>query len=362
MTAAVPAIADLTSRLRNRVPVHGHNGRSGAILERASLDGEAVIIKTVDPAIDVTMRLVADTVGREHDLWQRGVLDDLGPRVTHAIISAGRDRRQLVTVMRDLGNAVLGWDRRLSRTELSRVFAALAAVHHRFAGAPPAGLVDLPTRLTLLTPRRMAPLVGTHPLATAVIEGWQHFFELVADPLAAGIEAALGDPARLLASLEHASPTLCHGDAWLVNMALTGDDVVLLDWNLATAGPAALDFVTFAIGCSSHVDATRETVLRAGREACRDLVDDDAWDAAVVWALCELGWNKALDAVTHDDPTQRLAARDELAWWTTRAEHALARIGSPASARRCSTRSAETLAIPAGAAGPSGRRRCGGPA
>jgi hypothetical protein len=203
MTAAVPAIADLTSRLRNRVPVHGHNGRSGAILERASLDGEAVIIKTVDPAIDVTMRLVADTVGREHDLWQRGVLDDLGPRVTHAIISAGRDRRQLVTVMRDLGNAVLGWDRRLSRTELSRVFAALAAVHHRFAGAPPAGLVDLPTRLTLLTPRRMAPLVGTHPLATAVIEGWQHFFELVADPLAAGIEAALGDPARLLASLEH---------------------------------------------------------------------------------------------------------------------------------------------------------------
>lgn len=323
MTATVPAIADVMARLGDRVPIDGHDGRSGATLEQATLDGVSVIVKTVHPDLDVTMRLATDRSGREQDLWRRGVLDDLGPGVSHAIVAAGHDCGRLVTVMRDLGDAVLNWDRRLSPTDLDRVFGALDAVHRHFAGAPPAGLVDLPTRLNLLSPQRMASLAGTHPLATAVVEGWQHFFELVPDPVATEIANALRQPARLAAALERATPTLCHGDAWLVNMALTADDVVLLDWNLATRGPAVLDFVTFTIGCASHVDATREQVLAAGRAACRDTVDDDAWEAGVVWALCELGWNKALDAVTHDDPAQRAAAQDELDWWVARTETAL---------------------------------------
>jgi aminoglycoside phosphotransferase (APT) family kinase protein len=35
--------------------------------------------------------------------------------------------------------------------------------------------------------------------------------------------------------------TLLHGDLATVNMAIEGDDLVLLDWTLATAGPGALD-------------------------------------------------------------------------------------------------------------------------
>jgi hypothetical protein len=45
----------------------------------------------------------------------------------------------------------------------------------------------------------------------------------------------------------------------------------------------------------------------------------------VFWALCELGWNKALDAATHPDPAHRACAADELAWWVERAEKALTR-------------------------------------
>lgn len=329
MTPTVPAppISEVIARLRDRMPVHGHDGRSGATLERATLDGVPVIVKTVDPDLDLTLRVAQGSAGREHDLWRRGVLDGLGPGVTHAIVAAGCDRGRLVTVMRDLGDSVLSWNRRLSPTDLDRVFGALRTVHRRFAGAPPPGLVDLTTRLTLLSPQSMAPLAGTHALAAAVVEGWQHFFELVGDPVATEIASLLNHPAPLAAALGRATPTMCHGDAWLVNMALSGDDVVLLDWNLATNGPALVDFVVFAIGCASHVDLPREQVLAAGRDACRDTVEDDVWEAGVLWALCELGWNKALDAATHHDPAMRSAALDELDWWVARAETALESIG-----------------------------------
>ena len=132
--------------------------------------------------------------------------------------------------------------------------------------------------------------------------GWECFAELVPGRVADAVFGALRDPAGLVATLGAAPPTLCHGDAWLVNIALTDDEVVLLDWALATAGPASLDLVAFTVGCASHVDLPRAAVLAAAREACRPLVDDTVWDATVFWALCELGWNKALDAATPRRP------------------------------------------------------------
>ena len=60
--------------------------------------------------------------------------------------------------------------------------------------------------------------------------------------------------------------------------------------------------------------------------ACRPLVEDTVWDATVFWALCELGWNKALDAASHTDPAQR-AARQPPSWpgGSERADAALSR-------------------------------------
>jgi len=227
--------------------------------------------------------------------------------------------------MRDLGAAVLSWDRRITPDELRRLFGGLAAVHRAFADRPPDGLCDLATRVTLFAPDGLAALAERFDLIAAVRHGWERFAELVPAAIADAVFATLRDPARLVAALGTALATLCHGDAWLVNMALTSDEVVLLDWALATRGPASIDLVAFAVGCASHVDLPREGVLAAAREACRPLVDDPAWDATVFWALCELGWNKALDATTHADPAQRAAAAAELAWWVDRADAALSR-------------------------------------
>ena len=322
---------DLLERVTDRVPLDGHDGRSGARLERGVLEGLRVIVKTVDPEEDLSLLLGGDPDGRERRLWADGVLDRLPPRTGHAVIAAGWTGGRLVTVMRDLGPAVLSWDRRITPAELRRLFDGLSAVHRAFAGAPPAGLCDLAIRLTLFAPDALGPLAERFGLIAAVRRGWESFAELVPAAVAEAVFDSLRDPTGLAATLGAAPPTLCHGDAWLVNIALTDDAVVLLDWALATKGPASLDLVAFVVGCASHVDLPRAAVLAAAREACRPLVDDVVWDATVFWALCELGWNKALDATTHADPAQRAAAAAELAWWVERADAALSRNGYPAA-------------------------------
>lgn len=319
-------VSALLARVADRVPLDGHDGRSGARLERAVLDGARVVVKTADPATDLPALLGVDPDGREHRLWADGVLDRLPAGVGHAVVAAGWSGAEHVTVMRDLGDAVLTWDRRLDAAGLDRVLGGLAAVHGAFAGRPPAGLCDLATRVSLFAPQRMAPHAGRSVLAAAVLTGWEHFARLVPAPVAGAVSATLGDPRGLVAALGAAPPTLCHGDAWLVNVALTPDEVVLLDWGVATAGPASLDLVGVVVGCASHVALPREDVLAAARRACAGLVDDRVWEATLFWALCELGWNKALDAATHPDPAQRAAAADELAWWVARADAALGRV------------------------------------
>jgi hypothetical protein len=284
-----------------------------------------VVVKIVEPHTDLSLLLGGDPSGRERRLWADGVLDRLPAGTSHALIAAGWTGARLVTVMRDLGDAVLTWERRITAAELRRLFGGLSTVHSMFAGRPPAGLCDLATRLTLFAPDGLGSLAERFDLVDAVRQGWEHFAELVPGPVADAVFGALRAPARLVATLGAAPSTLCHGDAWLVNVALTDDEVVLLDWALATAGPASLDLVEFIVGCASNVDLPRSGVFAVARDACRPLVDDTVWDATVFWALCELGWNKAIDAATHADPVQRAAAAAELAWWVERADAALSR-------------------------------------
>ncbi len=133
--------------------------------------------------------------------------------------------------------------------------------------------------------------------------------------VADAILGTLADPSWLVATLRRAPVTLIHGDAWLPNVAFEPRQVVLLDWTLATAGPGLLDALSFCVGCMSNVDLPREEVLAAVRRRCAPDADDEVWQAALFWALCELGWNKALDATDHPDPAQRAYARAELDWW-----------------------------------------------
>ena len=124
-----------------------NDGKSGARLERAVLrDGRKVVVKRMTPADDFTMSLVGDTEAREYRLWSAGVLDRLPDQVGHCVLDAFVADGETVIVMSDLGDAVLGWDDRLDRSQVSGCFGAVAAMHRAFLGAAPAEAPACTTR------------------------------------------------------------------------------------------------------------------------------------------------------------------------------------------------------------------------
>jgi hypothetical protein len=314
----------ILDRVVERTALEDHDGRSGALIERVVLDdGTRLVVKRSQPDTDITLRLTGG-IDRERMLWSAGVLDRLGGGVGHAIIDAWDEDGTTVTVMRDLGDAVPGWSRRVSRDECRRIFSALATLHETFAGAPPANLCSLETRLAVLSPNGLGALTdSTNPLPPLVARGWELFAEIVDPDVAAAVDGVHRDPGPLAAALRRSPVAMVHADLWLVNLALLPTEVVLLDWAIATEGPGALDMAVFLTGSAAHVDATREQLIEDFRAASGELTDAATMELALLAGLADMGWNKALDAVEHADPDVRARERADLEWWVDRARRTL---------------------------------------
>jgi hypothetical protein len=306
-----------------RTLLDGHDGRSGASLERVRLaDGVRLVVKRTYRPADLTMRLSGDDSGRELTLWESGVLDRLPSAVGHAVVGGWRDGDEVVVVMRDLGDAVITWDTPFGRAECRRLFAAAASLHAAFAGIRVDGLCPLVRRLALFAPRTLRTVpAGEHPLVDAALIGWERFAEVVPADVADAISRIHDDAGPLAAALAARGTTLVHGDLWLVNAAFEGDRVVLLDWGLATEAPGGFDFATFLMGASGVV-ARRDDLLDDIRAAAGDRHDETALRLALLAAVADLGWNKALDA-TGDDDAVRARETAELGWWVDQARYAL---------------------------------------
>ncbi|MGH9010619.1 MAG: hypothetical protein ACRDYF_12345 [Acidimicrobiia bacterium] len=306
-----------------RTVLDGHDGRSGASLERLRLaDGSRLVVKRTCAPADLTMRFSGDDAGRELALWEAGVLDRLPSAVGHAVVGGWRDGDEVVVVMRDLGDAVITWDTPVGRAECRRLFAAAASLHAAFAGRRIDGLCPLERRLSLFAPRTLRTVpAGEHPLVDAALAGWERFAELVPADVADAVSGVHDDAGPLAATLAARGTTLVHGDFWLVNAAFEGDGVVLLDWGLATEAPDAFDFATFLMGASG-VAARRDDLLDDVRTASGDRHDETALRLTLLAAVADLGWNKALDA-TGDDDAVRARETAELGWWVDQARRAL---------------------------------------
>jgi hypothetical protein len=305
--------------------IEGHDGKSGARLERVRLDnGSTLVVKTSDLATDLTVALSGGVQG-EQLLWATGALDRLPPGVGHPIIGIWDEGTSTVTAMRDLGNTVPGWSRVLTSGESLRILDALTAMHATFLGQAPEGLCTLEARLTLLSPEAVGRAPADHPLLGLIKRGWEHFADLVEPDVAAGVSAVHADPGPLATAMRALPTTLLHADLWLVNLALLEQEVVFLDWAVATVGPPALDLALFLTGASAHVEPTREELIEAFR-ARSPSTDDRAMDLALLGGLTDLGWNKALDAAEHPDPEMRKQARSDLDWWVRRGARGLDRL------------------------------------
>ena len=313
----------MSTAVLDRRVLTGHDGRSGARIETGRLeDGTRVYVKTSDPERDAAT-LLTGTGTRELELFRAGVFERLPAGVDIALLDVDVVAGEVVTVSRDVSACVLGWDRVLDVGDVRRVLAGAVAVHREFAADPPPGLCPLEARLTLLAPDRAAALRDQIPdLGAAVCRGWELFGDLVPDDVADAVRRAQTDPGPLAAAMSSGGVSLAHGDYWLVNLAL-GSSLLLLDWGIATLGPPTLDLVTFCVGATSNVAMSREALLAEARAACTGLVDPTAFAAAELWGLMELGWNKALDAIDHDDPAKRATERADLDFWVGRARAAL---------------------------------------
>jgi hypothetical protein len=111
-------------RLVARNSLEGHDGASGARLERATLsDGSTMILKQFNPKHDLTMRLAENDEPMEIRLWQAGILDLRPPGVTHCVVDAWMEDGYWILAMRDLGQSMLGWESSIGREECCRVLA-----------------------------------------------------------------------------------------------------------------------------------------------------------------------------------------------------------------------------------------------
>jgi Ecdysteroid kinase-like family len=317
--------AELLQDVVEREPLAGHAGMSGAGLERVRLaDGRRFVVKRVSPRTDITLRLVGGSVSGEYSLWRTGALDRLPAGVSHALVDGWVEDDVTVIVMRDLGDTVFGWGDRLGADQTRLVMDRIARLHLEFLDDPPQGLAPLETVLDSFAPHRMTGFADEGiELARFVLRGWELFQEQVEPDVAEPVMGLLADVQPLAEALLRGPPTLLHADLATVNMALEGDDVVLLDWALASVGPGALDAARFVVSCAPALGLSREDTLAAYEQAAGPAVDKDSMSAALLAGLLWLGWNKALDAADHTDPAKRAREAADLDWWVGQARMAL---------------------------------------
>ena len=310
-----------------RVPIGGHDGRSGASLERVRLgDGRRLVVKRFHPEDDLTMRLTGDTVGREYVLWRDGLLDRLPPGVGHAVVDGWEADGETVLVMRDLAASMRGWDDLISWSEHERLMSALVSMHEALAESPSLALCPLVDRVALLSPVTMRAITDTtdNPLPMLIVRGWERFPDLVPPDVAAAVRAVHDVPAAFAARFGAQPCTVVHADAAHVNIGYEERQITLLDWALATWGPPALELIPYLTASASSVDVSREEILASYRVAAGAGYDDDAVHLALFLGLVELGWNKALDITENEDPLVRDREQADLDWWVTEARRTIA--------------------------------------
>lgn len=304
----------------------GEDGRSGAALQRLTLaDGRRVVVKHYDPTTDLVMQMVGDDHGREVALFLSGALDDLPPTVHHPILNAWYDGDgRGVVVMRDLGDAVITWDRLLSPAQVRVILRGLADLHAAHRGRTEPTDTSLDRLVGIFQPARIARFAG-NGLIDAALRGWEYFAEVAPDEVGQRVLALALDSGSLLRAMRDQTPTLLHGDVATVNMALAGDGVTLFDWGLAAIGPAEFDVARMLVGCAHVFDLTFDEFLALQREVAGADHDEASLELALLGGLTWLGWNKALDIVEHPDEGVRARERAGLDWWLAQAGRAFER-------------------------------------
>jgi Ser/Thr protein kinase RdoA (MazF antagonist) len=232
--------------------------------------------------------------------------------------------------MRDVQGQLLSAGARLSREESRRVLGAAADLHREFRGRELPGAASLTDRIGMSTPG-VADAERPHPdlLPKQFEQGWDAFAELADADVADAVLDLVGRPGDLAGALlrAHGDATLIHGDLRDDNLGFDGDRLVLIDWDLATAGTPTAEFAWYLAHSAKRIDATHEEVEADHRAAQGDELRDDELELGMLSGLVQYGWRIAHSARVHPDPAETAWGRAELAWWVPRVRTALERVG-----------------------------------
>ena len=268
-----------------RVTPLSHGGNSGAMVVRAQRDdGTSFVLKRVtSDGADWLARVTGDR-GRTAQLYLAGAFDEMPPAIGHGIVAVERSGDAAWIAMRDVQAELLPPDARLSREQSRRILDAAAQLHHAFRDRVPDGAASLSDRIGMSTPA-VADAERANPdlLPKQFEQGWDAFRELVPADVADAVLGLTESPDVLAAALVDAygAATLIHGDLRGDNLGFDGDRLVLIDWDLATAGTPTVEFAWYLAHSARRIDATHAQVEadhRAAQEApalrCRDRPGD----------------------------------------------------------------------------------------
>ncbi|HEX8101914.1 MAG TPA: phosphotransferase [Solirubrobacteraceae bacterium] len=306
-----------------------HGGNSGAALLRATGTGGATyVLKRVTPGGDWLARATEDD-GRTARLHAAGAFDRMPAAIESGIVAvapAGGPGGASWIAMRDLHASLLGDEARLSRAQSRTVLDAAAQLHAAFRGAVPDGAATLRARLAMSTPAvAEAERAGADLLPKQFEHGWEAFGDVVDADVADAVLAHVAAPDRLAAALldAYGGATLIHGDLRDDNLGFDGDRVVLIDWDMATAGTPTVDFAWYLAQDAWRIDATHDELEADHRAAQGDAASGLEIELGMISGLVQYGWLLAHSARVHPDPAETAWGRQELAWWVPRVRQAL---------------------------------------
>lgn len=305
-----------------------HGGNSGAALMRASGDdGAAFVLKRVSAGSDWLARATRDD-GRTARLYEAGAFAAMPAAIEHGVVAVERDGGSAWVAMRDVARLLLPETARITREESRRILAAAAQMHRAFHGDPPGGAAALRDRLAMCTPA-VSDAERTNPdlLPKQFEHGWEAFAEVVPADVAEPVLALVAEPERLAGALVAANSgaTLIHGDLRDDNLGIDGDRLVLIDWDLATAGTPTVEFAWYLAQDAWRIDATHEEIEHDYRAVYGDALNEDEVELGLVSGLVQYGWLLAHSARVHPDPEETDWAQAELGWWVPRVRRALER-------------------------------------
>ncbi|MFO7779538.1 MAG: phosphotransferase [Nitriliruptoraceae bacterium] len=324
------SVAELFGHPVSGEPVISGDGKTGARLERVTVDGQAYVLKHLHHSDDWIMRATGDRGHRAVAVWRDGWLEEIAPSIDHAVVAAAWDQRPdgrgAVLVMRDIGDHLVPeGDAQMPLEQHQAFIEHMAVLHATFWGrATTPELLPLATRLTFFGPRLAeAERVhgGTDAVPTRLVpEGWARLQERA--PRAAQIVAGLiEDPLPLVTALDTTPKTLVHGDFKAGNLGTHPDGrTILIDWALTGIAAPCSDLAWYVCLNQARLPEAKQATLERYRQALeRHGIDTEPWwdlqcALSLLGAFLQFGWEKALG----DD--------EELDWWQDRALEGMRRL------------------------------------